>query len=234
MAYLYGELKVRGLVRSRNGVFKPALTVPKILCVLLSGFLVACSTAPVVKMSPEALDIAWQEHSSRLTSRMNSWRLQGRVAVRHARDSWSASLLWREEAELSREVRVVAPLGQGTAVVKHDANGPAELRLSNGEVYVGENASELLHQQLGWYLPVASLAYWIKGLPDPEHTFSFSLDNQGRLSHLMQAGWQVEYKKYRYSDQFDVVLPAKLSLTRSDWKVKLVVQNWQGVEKRKL
>ncbi len=226
-------LRVKDLIKSCDGVYRPVLTVLKLSCVLLGGFLVACSTAPVVKMSSEALELAWQDHSTRLASSVNSWRLQGRVAVRHARDSWSASLLWRE-ASLSREVRVVAPLGQGTAVVKHDANGPAELRLSNGEVYVGESASELLHQQLGWYLPVASLAYWIKGLPDPEHTFSFSLDNQGRLSHLMQAGWQVEYKKYRYSDQFDVVLPAKLSLTRADWKVKLVVQNWQGVEERKL
>lgn len=201
----------------------------KALCAFMVIFLAACTVTPVVEMSPDALEDAWSDRNMRLMA-MDAWRLQGRVAVSNEHDSWSASLLWRE-SDHSQEVRVVAPLGQGTAVVRREEHGLAELQLSNGEVFVGESASELLHQQLGWYLPVESLAYWIKGVPDPNYVSSWALNRQGGLSHLTQAGWQVEYKRYRHSELFDGDLPSKLFLTRDDWKVKLIVQNWQDFEK---
>lgn len=189
--------------------------------VLLAG----CAVKPPIETTADEREQAWQARVSELSA-IDAWRLDGRVAINNAKDSWTANLTWRE-SEDNQEVRVVAPLGQGTAILKRIAGGLSELRLSSGETFVGESASELLHQQLGWYLPVESLSYWIKGMPDPSYVSLRKLNDQGAIAQLEQAGWKVEYKGYEFSRLYSIDLPEKLYLKRDDWRVKLVVQNWQ-------
>lgn len=193
----------------------------------LSMLFVGCAVKPTMQVSDDILEQAWQERLNKLAD-ISTWKLKGRVAINHVEDSWTASLNW-QESEDDQEVRVIAPLGQGTAILKRLENGLSELRLSNGEVYSGGTASELLQQQLGWRLPVESLVHWVKGAPDPRYSSTWKLNQEGGASVIEQAGWQVEYRKYRFSELYNVDLPAKMFLKKGGWQVKLVVRSWQGV-----
>ena len=193
---------------------------------VLLVFLVGCASKSVVDVSEQERQQMWGDKLTQLEA-LNAWYLRGRIAVNNSQDSWSASLIWRESQQ-DQEVRVVAPLGQGTAVVKREGDDLAQLHLSNGKVYFGESASDLLHTQLGWYLPVESLVYWVKGMPDPSYVSHSQLSNEGRMDFIEQAGWHVEYKKYRFADDYAMDLPSKLFLQRDDWRIKLVVQDWQN------
>lgn len=206
----------------------------RVSCKALSGvllfFLVGCAVKPVVDVSERERQRIWADKQALLET-IDAWHLKGRLAVNNAQDSWSASLIWRESTQ-DQEVRVVAPLGQGTAVVKREGHGMTQLKLSNGRVFFGESASDLLHAQLGWYLPVESLVYWVRGMPDPDYASQWRLNELGQIDSLEQAGWQVEYKRYRFSDHYEMELPSKLFLQRDDWRIKLVVQDWQGYKNK--
>ena len=203
--------------------------VKKIIVASVCIAMIGCATQPTEQLSDRERESTWNGHVAALAD-IDAWRLQGRVAVRNTEDSWSASLFW-SESEHDQEVRVVAPLGQGTAVVTRHEGSMAQLKLSNGKVFFGENASDLLHAQLGWYLPVESLVYWVKGMPDPAYPSHWELNEQGQLASVTQAGWQVDYQKYRQSDVHQIALPIKLALTRDDWRIKLVVRNWQDYKR---
>ena len=154
------------------------------------------------------------------------WQFEGRMAINNSNESWSANLMWIESPQ-GQEVRVIAPLGQGSAILRRVGDGVMELSLSTGEVFLAEDAAELLYRQLGWSLPVDSLAYWLKGVPDPNFKYLWQIGTEGSLTFIDQEGWSVEYKSYRFSEHYGVDLPVKLVMKNDDWRVKLVIQDWQ-------
>ena len=81
------------------------------------------------------------------------------------------------------------------------------------EQYTGpvDNLEALMREEFGWKMPVEALAYWVRGVPVPQHSHeTLELDADGRLSFLDQRGWQLEIASYR--DQDGLQLPARLSL----------------------
>ena len=84
----------------------------------------------------------------------------------------------------------------------------------------------LMQEQLGWYVPVAGLRYWLTGRPGPGFIDHREVDLSGRLLRLEQDGWQVAFQRYMSIDEM-IELPRKLELSNPRLRVRLVIDQWQ-------
>jgi outer membrane lipoprotein LolB len=186
---------------------------------MMLAALAACRTAP----APLPAGVGWDARKMQLQARTH-FELKGRVAVAANSEGFNADLHWIQDGSRS-QVTLEGPLGAGGAQITSDGN---ELTLvtSRGEHMASDTAHAALAQRLGFDPPLASLRYWILGVPDPAQPATEELDaNQQRLTALTQAGWHIGYAGY--GSTAGEALPARLTLQRDNVRVRVVVDNWQ-------
>ena len=138
--------------------------------------------------------------------------MKGRVGIKSTDKTLSFSLLWRQQSE-SFDIRLNGTLGVAIAHVWGGAGGvtidvPGEGR------FQADSASALLLQHTGVSLPIESLVYWVRGIPDP--AADFERDD----SSLVQYGWLIEYLAFNGEE------PVRMRFSRADVKIMLVVKSW--------
>jgi outer membrane lipoprotein LolB len=62
-------------------------------------------------------------------------------------------------------------------------------------------------------------------MPAPGAYAALTTDDQNRLIHLKQSGWDINYE--RYQSVAGSHWPAKLRLAAADVSVRLIIDNWQ-------
>jgi len=181
----------------------------------------ACTTQP--KKSTEVEQGEWIKFNGH-AFKHQSWALNGRFVVRNESESWHGDIYWQQENE-TYLIRLSGPLGQGKVQLKGKP-GHSELQLSENEYYIAEDAERLLSRFTGVVIPVEGLRYWVLGVPRPNNVNAgLEQDEQGRLVRITQHGWDVQIKRY---DQVDgETLPTKLFMDNKEYKVRLVVDQWQ-------
>lgn len=194
---------------------------------LLALFLGACTTLlPTTdpgEVSPPGGD-AWREHADSVVS-LEGWFLKGRLVIRTEQEGWNASLHWRQQDERFN-LRVLAPLGQGSVELSGREGDTITLVTSDNERYSAPDAESLMERQLGWSMPVAGLNYWIRGLPARDGGITAAEpDDRGRIARLEQNGWVVEISEYTRALGRD--LPRKLRISNDRFEVRLVIQSWE-------
>lgn len=155
---------------------------------------------------------------------IDSWLIKGKFSVKQPDEAVSANLIWRQESPEHYEIALTGPLGQGSVllsgypdkVVFQDAHGDKE---------VAYNAELLLYHHTGWSMPIESMYYWVRGLPDPHYKHEYVLNDQGMYSRLRQHGWTVIYDSYQYIDDYTV--PRKMTLNYTDTHITLFFRTWQ-------
>ncbi len=182
--------------------------------------LVACSgqqVRPTVKDPVQA----WRHQQQTLLG-LTSWDLRGRIAIQTEHDGFNANFFWRQWDE-NYHIQLSGPFGIGALTLAGDSNGVA-LRSRGKTVFHRGDAEALFFQQTGVQLPIKSLRYWVRGIPQQGVKAKVVLDSQGRLKELQQSGWRINYKRYtRYRG---LMLPAKLFLDNRRLKVRLVIDRW--------
>ncbi len=150
----------------------------------------------------------------------NNWELEGRLAVRRGDEGFSAAIRWKQSGERF-DIRLLDPLGRRVAWLRGTPRR-VTLTTSDGKTYRGVDPQRLLKQNLGWGIPLDSLKYWVKGMPDP-HKVSWreEYDDIGRPVLLEQAEWRVRLSRYA-SDQ-PLALPNMVRLEREGFRAKLLV-----------
>ena len=203
----------------------------RMLALLFVVLLAGCATKPAVPLhDAAALDRLWDVRQAQLSG-LAGWQMKGRVAVKSAEDSWSASLSWQQQAE-TFDISFSSMLGQRMVQLKGDELS-ASLYLPDDRVLSAANVSDLLDDELGWSVPMEGLRYWLVGLPAPEPEQAIApelnkgLDELGRLQWLEQSGWRIEYQRYRPAGILEV--PKKMVLTRDELRVRFVIDRWQAV-----
>ncbi|MDE4976265.1 outer membrane lipoprotein LolB, partial [Francisella tularensis subsp. holarctica] len=63
-------------------------------------------------------------------------------------------------------IKLYVPLGIGSIEIKGDTNS-VSLENSKGQKLTAKDAKTLMLDQLGWYVPVEGLKYWIKAIAIP-------------------------------------------------------------------
>jgi outer membrane lipoprotein LolB len=184
------------------------------------ALLAACRTAPV----PAPAAPSWATRRPELQSREH-FGLKGRVAVAAGNQGFDARLRWAQDGNRAR-LALEGPLGAG-AVHVEAAGSDLEITTASGTRLTSTAAHAELDARLGFDPPLASLRYWILGVPDPALPATETLDPlRQRLTRLEQDGWRIEYGSYlAVGGEW---LPARVTLERSDVRVKLLVDEWQS------
>lgn len=173
---------------------------------LLSLLSLAACAVPERPPTTESVFL-WQERQTRLQA-YDAWDLRGRIAVRVGDEGGQASLRWLR-ASGRNQLDLGSPLGQGVLHFKEDATG-AHAQDAKGRIRSAADLPTLVLQLTGWRIPVASLEYWIRGLPAPNQPSVPVLDEAGRMRALEQGGWRVRITDYFSGQALD--LPRRLFL----------------------
>lgn len=188
--------------------------------------LTACSTVPERDAGAPDL-VAWQQRQQQL-GELEGWAFNGRIAVRDGRDEgWNASLRWQQRGG-HFDIQLSGAFGQGAARI-HGDGASAVVEVAGEAPRAAPNAEMLMQEQLGWHVPVQGLRYWLTGSPAPEGSELEIVDGLGRLSRLVQGGWEVLYSRYETVDGID--LPRKLEMSNPRLRVRLVIDQW-SIERR--
>jgi outer membrane lipoprotein LolB len=156
--------------------------------------------------------------------RAPAFDLVGRVAVTHDERPFSSGVRWQHAAERD-EIWLLTPLGQALAHIVDDAQG-AVITRSDRRQYRARDVEALTRRTLGWELPVARLAWWVRGdIAADGVVAEVERDPQGRLFRLRQDGWDITYV-YRSQDSADS-LPQRLDLKSESQSIRLVIDTWQ-------
>lgn len=186
--------------------FKVGLLVGGCLIFLLS----ACSVVPV---EPET-------HYSRVAMlrfyELEHWSFEGRLALTGKNDSWSANISWEHSPE-EEKIRLSGPLGQGAVVISLTGN-VVTIDRGGDDVQSSTQPEEFINQQLGMFVPVRSLRYWVVGLPEPSRSYK---DTDVGFD---QAGWLSEYKQMQLVG--DGAMPHKMMVMNKQVKLKLIIDHW--------
>jgi outer membrane lipoprotein LolB len=152
----------------------------------------------------------------------NNFELTGRIAVAAAQDGFNAKLRWQQQGTRA-QLALDGPLGVGGVRITSDGDSLSVLN-ARGEQLDSEAARHEIESKLGFQPPLASLRYWVLGVPDPSHPADEQLDDSKRLVTLSQNGWQIDYGAY--TDVRGQALPSKVTLKRENVRVRLVVDGW--------
>ena len=146
------------------------------------------------------------------------FELSGRIAVKYRDEAASGNLAWRHGAR-GDELLLTSPLGQGIARIVR-TGGEVTLTTSEGREHRAADAESLTEQVLGFRIPLAGLAYWVRSQPGPGPART-RLDAAGRLAELEQSGWRIEYLEY------DGALPSRLRLSYPGIELRLAISEWK-------
>jgi outer membrane lipoprotein LolB len=197
----------------------------------------ACVTAPPRSVAPPTVaTIPWPQRLARLRS-IRDFQLSGRIAASHANEGFSAGVRWRQRSGAA-DLQLVGPLGFGAAHIELTGQ---QLRVTTGKGVTldGAAAEAQLAATLGFPPPLSSLRYWVLGASDPASSAEQTLDARQRVVHLQQDGWRIDYDGYttvqwlgptpeqRPTTAQQLWLPRRLTVTRGDLRLKLVINAWQ-------
>lgn len=155
----------------------------------------------------------------RTSAEAPQFELSARLAARYRDESFSGNVAWRH-AQGSDEMLITSPFGAGVARIVREGDAVV-LTTSEPREYRARDAETLTEEVLGFRLPLAGLADWVRGrasrdAPRPVETFE-----DGRLKTLQQGGWKVEYQAYEGER------PARLRLLYPGIELRLAISEWK-------
>lgn len=155
---------------------------------------------------------------------METFSLEGRFSLRQEEKNHSGRMSWRHAAT-GDELLLASPFGQGVAEISVGRNG-ATLTTSDGRAYAAADAQALTEQVLGYSLPLALLADWVRGRSLPEQVAE--RDALGRPLRLRHEDWFIEYG---YDSDDPQALPGRLFAERvGAFELRLKIDEWNGLE----
>ncbi len=145
--------------------------------------------------------------------------LAGRLAARYGSESFSANLAWRH-ARNADEMLITTALGQGVARIVREGEA-VTLTTAEPREYRATDAEALTEQVLGFRVPLAGLAEWVRGRPSTESPATAEYAPDGRLLSLQQGGWNIEFVEYAGK------LPSRMRLAYPGIELRLAISEWK-------
>jgi outer membrane lipoprotein LolB len=191
------------------------------LAALLIALLTLVACAPVrVRETPAAL-AAQMAREANLTSQ-TQWTLVAHIGVSNGQDGGSGELDWHQNGD-RYDFTVRAPVTGKTWKLSGDATH-AVLEGVDPQPVRGNDAETLLHEGLGWDVPLADLRAWIRGLRAPNASADVQYDAQNLPAVITQAGWKVEYRDW-FTDR-DPPLPRRVYASKGQARVRVAIESW--------
>ncbi len=147
------------------------------------------------------------------------FEIAARIAVRYGGEALTANLAWRHGAAAD-DLLITSPLGQGIARIAR-REGETTLSTPEPREYRAADPEALTEQVLGFRLPLAGLADWVRARAAPGPSRA-RRDTAGRLAELEQSGWRIEYLEYDAAAR-----PARLRLSYPGVELRLAIASWK-------
>lgn len=145
--------------------------------------------------------------------------LAGRLAARYGNEAFAGNIAWRH-ARSADEMLITSSLGAGVARIVRQGD-TVVLTTAEPREYRAPDAEALTEEVLGFRLPLAGLADWVRGRPSTESPATADYSPDGRLLALQQQGWNIEYLDYQDKR------PTRLRLTYPGIELRLAISEWK-------
>lgn len=195
----------------------------------LALLLGACASAPGKRSPPSGQVVPAADAAAREAARIarlrgqDAWALSGRIAVSNAGKGGSGRIEWNQRGD-AFDVALSAPVTRQSWRLSGGPDG-ARLEGLDGGPREGGDAAALLREATGWEIPVAALADWLRALPAAGGAQAqIAPEADGRPQSIEQGGWRIGYEWPATGD-----LPARLDARRDGARVRLIVDQWQGL-----
>lgn len=169
----------------------------------------------------------WQEHTRQL-AKLNKWQAIGKLAVKVPNDGGSMGVRWQQEPT-QFNIDFSGPFGQNLLTINGD-DKQVTLSEPNHAPIKAKTAEELIRRNTGWTIPVAQLAFWVRGLPDPTSRITkFQPNPQGLIETLEQSGWKISYSEYMSvtSGSETLAMPKRIVAEFKEVRLTLAIREWQ-------
>lgn len=187
-------------------------------CALLLG---ACRGVEVRDPGP-ANEALYQQRIAQ-ASALDEWGFSGKLSLDDGQEGGSGTLRWNVRDQ-STVLDFRGAMGRGAWQLQITPHG-ATLTEADGSTLSAPDVESLVHDRIGWHVPVDALAWWVRGLEAPGPASARDVDADGRLVMLEQSGWNIEFGRYTTADGLD--LPARLEARSGDHRVKLAIGAWR-------
>ena len=177
-----------------------------LLVLLISG----CSSVPIESEG------RYETQSRESLYKLEQWAFEGRVAITGKKEAWQANINWTH-ATNEEKIKLAGPLGQGATFIQLTGNSVTIDRGDNKPLR-STQPELFINQQLGLFVPVQSLRYWVVGLPEPNSRYSLI------SSGFTQAGWLIDYKQMHSVNARP--MPYKITISNEQLKLKLIIDQW--------
>ena len=189
------------------------MRIISVYCVIVC--LVACSVN-----TPEFNGVQSDKALKEYLFHLDEWFLDGRMSITGANESWSANIIWRHYIEIGEKndrIELLGPLGQKALLIQL-TDKKVSIDRGKGDVLLSNNPSAFITQQLGVFVPIDYLRYWVVGLTSPKQ------ESEAITNGFVQAGWRIEYQQLQ--NVHNHLMPRKIMITGEQVKLKLVVDEW--------
>jgi len=191
-----------------------------------SATLVLAACAPVPVRTPgTAQQLAAQAAREQMLGAQQDWGLEGRFAASDGHRGGSGGIAWRQSGQHYR-FTLRAPVTGKTVQLNGGPDG-AMLTGVGKQPLAGADARQVLSAEFGWDVPVADLAWWVRGLRAPDRPAILTFGANGLPATLDQGGWHVDYRDW-YSER-NPPLPRKVFASRDPYTVRVFIEQWSGI-----
>lgn len=170
-------------------------------------------------MSPE-VRLARMQH-------FNNWRVEGVFNVQcvdapHSQSITTTRFSWKNIDKRQFDLRLesnendydaTVMVGYKDVIVWRDFKYP--FHIQHPEAY--------MMQELGWSIPMRSMAFWLRGIPAPA-PFYAHYNQYGLIDLLVQQGWTIRYKTFTDMDGYSV--PRSMTMVGQGVFISIVMNNW--------
>lgn len=177
----------------------------------------ACQSAPLLRVGEN------EQFRARVPDlkALVAWKVDGRIGFRTVDDGGTGEMTW-EQRDDYLEFKFKGPMGSASFNVS-GRHPDLLLETGKGDRRVLTDPDTELRARFGWSAPFASLRYWMVGIPDPAGQVTVQVDDQGLMRQIDQGGWTITYDQYHKDEPR---LPRKLSITRDDVRIRVIVDFW--------
>ncbi|RIZ69762.1 MAG: outer membrane lipoprotein LolB [Methylococcales bacterium] len=148
--------------------------------------------------------------------KLERWSFEGRVALTGKKDALQANINWAHTAN-DEKIKLAGPLGQGATLIQLAGNSVTIDRGDNKPL-TSTQPEIFINQQLGLFVPVQSLRYWVVGVPEPNGHYNIM------PTGFTQAGWLIDYKQMQSVN--NLAMPYKITVSNEQLKLKLIIDQW--------
>lgn len=160
-------------------------------------------------------------------SKINSidkFTASGVIGIRFGEKAESANYIYTQDGD-KFSIKLYGPLGIGGVRIYGD-NNQVSIQDADGNIKSASNIKTLMLEQLGWYVPISGLKYWIKGIRAPLAPSNHTLSANNLTQSILQNGWYINYKNYvLLANKYP--LPTKVFMNLNNLSLKVIIKSWQ-------